>query len=75
LELQRKAQDNIMPNADEIKGKAREIGGSVQEKVGRAKGDPEMEDKGTANRARGKVQGVAGKVKRNAKVAKDKITG
>ena len=64
-----------MPNKDEIKGKAREIGGSVQETVGRAKGDPLLEAKGTRNKTGGKIQGVAGKIKRNAKVAKDKITG
>jgi uncharacterized protein YjbJ (UPF0337 family) len=52
-----------MPDMDEIKGKAREGMGSVQEKAGQATSDRDMEAKGSANKSEGKAQGLFGKVK------------
>jgi len=50
-------------NEDQVKGKAKDIGGKIQEKVGEAVGSREQESKGIANQAEGKVQEKAGDVK------------
>ncbi|MBD8531948.1 MULTISPECIES: CsbD family protein [unclassified Massilia] len=50
-------------NEDQIKGKAKDIGGKIQEKVGEAVGSREQQSKGIANQAEGKVQEKAGDVK------------
>ena len=50
-------------NEDQIKGKAKDIGGKIQDKVGEAVGSREQQSKGIANQAEGKVQEKAGDVK------------
>lgn len=50
-------------NDDQIKGKAKDIGGKVQEEVGKAVGSSEQQAKGLANQAEGKVQEKYGDVK------------
>jgi uncharacterized protein YjbJ (UPF0337 family) len=50
-------------NEDQIKGKAKDIGGKVQEEVGKAVGSSEQQAKGLANQAEGKVQEKYGDVK------------
>jgi uncharacterized protein YjbJ (UPF0337 family) len=64
-----------MPNKDQVKGKAREVGGAAQEKTGELTGDEDLQARGTTNRAKGKAQGTVGKVKEGAEDLKDKVTG
>jgi len=52
-----------MPNEDQFEGKAREVGGSVQEKAGEVTGDEDLETRGAANKGEGKAQGALGTVK------------
>jgi uncharacterized protein YjbJ (UPF0337 family) len=49
---------------DEIKGKGKQVKGAVKEKLGKATGDRDLEDRGTADRAEGRVQEGFGKTKR-----------
>jgi uncharacterized protein YjbJ (UPF0337 family) len=53
-----------LPNKDEVKGKVDQAKGTVKENVGRAIGDRDMEDEGTADRASGNVQEGYGQAKR-----------
>jgi uncharacterized protein YjbJ (UPF0337 family) len=64
-----------MANKDRVQGKARELGGTAQERVGAATGDEELEAHGAGKRARGKAQGAVGKVKEAAEDLKDTVTG
>lgn len=50
-------------NKDQIKGKAKDVGGKIQEKVGKAVGSSEQQAKGLANQTEGKVQEKVGDVK------------
>jgi uncharacterized protein YjbJ (UPF0337 family) len=50
-------------NDDQIKGKAKDIGGKIQEEVGKAVGSSEQQAKGLSNQAEGKVQEKYGDVK------------
>jgi uncharacterized protein YjbJ (UPF0337 family) len=50
-------------NEDQIKGKAKDIGGKIQEEVGKAVGSSEQQAKGLSNQAEGKVQEKYGDVK------------
>ena len=49
---------------DKIKGTFREGKGKVKEKAGKATGDPDLRDRGTLERAGGKVQRKIGDVKK-----------
>ena len=50
-------------NDDKIKGKAKDIGGKIQEKVGEAVGNRQQQSEGLSNQAEGKVQEKVGDVK------------
>ena len=50
-------------NQDQIKGKAKDIGGKIQEEAGKAVGSSEQQAKGLSNQAEGKVQEKYGDVK------------
>jgi uncharacterized protein YjbJ (UPF0337 family) len=50
-------------NEDQIKGKAKDIGGKVQEEVGKAVGSSEQQAKGLSKQVEGKVQEKAGDLK------------
>ncbi|QOL49634.1 CsbD family protein [Massilia litorea] len=50
-------------NQDQIKGKAKDIGGKIQEKVGEAVGSRQQQSEGLSNQAEGKVQEKVGDVK------------
>lgn len=50
-------------NEDQVKGKAKDIGGKIQEKVGDVIGSSEQQAKGLANQAEGKLQEKAGDAK------------
>jgi len=54
-------------NKDQIKGKAKEVGGKVQQKVGEAVGSRQQQSEGLSNQAEGKVQKKVGDVKEIAK--------
>ena len=62
-----------MPDMDELKGKAREAGGTVQEKAGEATGDRQMEAEGNERKNEGKLEGALGKVKNAAGDAADAV--
>ncbi len=49
---------------EEAKGKAKQVKGAVKENVGRAVGNPDLEDRGRGERAAGEVQEKVGKVRR-----------
>ena len=49
---------------DKIKGGVRETKGKVKEKTGKAIGNPDLRDRGTAEKAGGKVQRKIGDVKK-----------
>ncbi|MFL6674622.1 MAG: CsbD family protein [Massilia sp.] len=50
-------------NEDQIKGKAKDIGGKIQEEVGKAVGSSEQQAKGLGKQVEGKVQEKTGDVK------------
>jgi uncharacterized protein YjbJ (UPF0337 family) len=54
-------------NKDQIKGKAKDVGGKVQEEAGKVVGSSEQQAKGLANQAEGKVQEKAGNLKEDVK--------
>jgi len=47
-------------NKDQIKGKAKDIGGKVQEEAGKVVGSSEQQAKGLSKQVEGKVQEKAG---------------
>jgi uncharacterized protein YjbJ (UPF0337 family) len=53
-------QGGFHMNSDQIKGKAKDIGGKVQEEVGKAVGSSEQQAKGLSKQVEGKVQEKAG---------------
>jgi uncharacterized protein YjbJ (UPF0337 family) len=53
-------------NSDQIKGKAKDIGGKIQEEAGKVVGSSEQQAKGLANQAEGKVQEKYGDLKDSA---------
>lgn len=54
-------------NKDQVKGKAKEVAGKVQKKVGDVVGSSEQQLKGMKNQAEGNIQQKAGDVKDAAK--------
>lgn len=50
-------------NDDQIKGKAKDIGGKVQEEVGKMTGSSEQQAKGLSKQVEGKVQEKTGDLK------------
>ncbi len=51
-------------NRDKAEGTAKEAIGAVKEKTGQAIGNPNLQDKGTAEKVEGKVQQKVGDVKK-----------
>jgi len=49
---------------DEVKGKGKQVKGAVKEELGKLAGDRDLENSGTADRAKGDVQEGYGKTKR-----------
>jgi uncharacterized protein YjbJ (UPF0337 family) len=49
---------------DKIKGAFKEAKGNAKEKAGKAMGNPDLRDRGTAEKAGGKVQRKIGDVKK-----------
>jgi len=51
-------------NDDEVKGNVDKAAGTVKEKMGRAMGDPILENEGADQRASGKIEAGFGKARR-----------
>jgi uncharacterized protein YjbJ (UPF0337 family) len=49
---------------DRVKGRVQEAKGKLKEKAGRATRDPDLQDRGTAEKVGGKVQRKVGEVKK-----------
>lgn len=49
---------------DKVKGGLHEAKGKIKEKAGEATGNPDLRDRGTAEKAGGKVQGKVGDIKK-----------
>ena len=49
---------------DKVEGTAKDVGGKIKEAAGRAVGNPNLQDEGTANRVEGKIQKKSGDVKK-----------
>ncbi|RVT82532.1 CsbD family protein [Rhodobacteraceae bacterium CCMM004] len=52
-----------MSNDDQVKGKAKDIGGKIKEEVGDATGNDKMKEEGQADQVEGKVQKGVGDIK------------
>jgi uncharacterized protein YjbJ (UPF0337 family) len=59
-------------NKDQVKGKAKDIGGKMQEEVGKVVGSNKQQAEGLANQAEGKLQEKVGDAK---EVIKDSNRG
>lgn len=60
-------------NKDQVKGKAKDIGGKIQEEVGKVVGSNKQQAEGLSKQAEGKVQKKVGDVKEAAKdIVKDR---
>ncbi|MEO8836177.1 MAG: CsbD family protein [Caldimonas sp.] len=59
-------------NKDQVKGRVEEAKGNVKEATGKAVGNPNLRDEGTADKAAGKVQKTYGDAKEKVKGAIDK---
>ncbi|HEU4639351.1 MAG TPA: CsbD family protein, partial [Candidatus Binatia bacterium] len=53
-----------MWNKDEIKGKGKQVSGSIKDKAGELIKDPKLEAEGEAERTAGKLQEKSGKARR-----------
>lgn len=54
-------------NKDQVKGRIDEASGKMKEAAGRTVGNPDMEDRGTAQKVGGKAQKAYGDVKEDLK--------
>jgi uncharacterized protein YjbJ (UPF0337 family) len=54
-------------NKDQVQGRVEEVKGSVKQTAGRVAGKPDLEDRGTVEKAGGKVQKTFGDVKERVK--------
>jgi uncharacterized protein YjbJ (UPF0337 family) len=57
-------KEKLMWNKDEIKGKGKQIEGSIKDKAGKLVGNPKLEAKGEAERVAGKIQEKSGAARR-----------
>jgi uncharacterized protein YjbJ (UPF0337 family) len=60
-------------NKDQVKGRMEEAKGKIEESTGKAIGNPNMRDKGAADKTAGKAQKNLGDAKEKVKDAVDKI--
>jgi uncharacterized protein YjbJ (UPF0337 family) len=52
------------PNDDEIRGKIDQAKGNVKERIGRATGNPDLEDEGAGERIGGNIEEGIGRARR-----------
>jgi uncharacterized protein YjbJ (UPF0337 family) len=62
------------PNDDEVRGKIDEATGTVKQHVGRAVGNPNLEDEGTAQRSAGNLESGVGKARRKVSEGLDDLS-
>ena len=62
------------PNNDEVRGKFDEAAGTVKQHIGRATGNPNLEDEGTAQRSAGNLESGAGKARRKVSEGLDDLS-
>jgi uncharacterized protein YjbJ (UPF0337 family) len=62
-----------MWNKDEIKGKGKQIEGTIKNKAGKLTDNPKLEAKGEAERVAGKLQEKSGKARRKTGEAVQKV--
>jgi uncharacterized protein YjbJ (UPF0337 family) len=62
LKLDQRSEVTQM-NKDQVKGKAKDIGGKIQEEVGKVVGSNKQQAEGLANQAEGKTQEKVGDLK------------
>lgn len=62
-----------MWNKDEIKGKGKQVSGSIKDKAGELIKDPKLEAEGDAERTAGKLQEKSGKARRKTGEAVQKV--
>ena len=55
-----------MWNDDEVKGKGKQVKGSIKSKVGKLTGDPDLENEGEAEKTGGQIQEKFGNVRKKA---------
>ncbi len=60
-------------NKDQVKGAAKDLGGKIQQEVGKLTGSTEQQVKGLKNQAEGKLQEHIGDLKKNVKDARDAV--
>ncbi len=60
-------------NKDQIKGAAKDLGGKVQEEVGKLVGSTHQQKQGLKNQVAGKLQENVGDLKESIKDLKDKV--
>ena len=58
---------------DKVKGAEKDLGGKIQQEVGKLVGSREQQAKGLKNQAEGKVQEHVGDLKENLKDARDAV--
>ena len=54
-------------NKDQVKGRVEEAKGAIKETAGRVTGNPDLQDRGTLEKAAGKVQKTYGDAKQQVK--------
>jgi uncharacterized protein YjbJ (UPF0337 family) len=59
-------------NKDQVRGRVEEAKGAVKQTAGRVAGRPDLEDRGTLEKAAGKIQKTFGDVKEQVKDANRK---
>ncbi|WP_423753307.1 CsbD family protein [Candidatus Accumulibacter phosphatis] len=60
-------------NKDQVKGAAKDLGGKIQQEVGKLVGSTEQQAKGLKNQAEGELQEHLGDLKENLKDARDAV--
>ena len=60
-------------NNDQVKGRVEQAKGSVKEAAGKAVGNPNLRDEGSADKTAGKVQAGFGDAKEKVKKGIDKL--
>ena len=56
-------------NKDQVQGKAQDIGGKIQEKIGKVVGNADQQAEGLRNQVAGKAQEKLGDLKEAVKIA------
>ena len=54
-------------NKDQVKGRTNTVTGKIKEGVGKATGDKDLQDKGTAEKVGGKIRSTFGDIKEDIK--------